>query len=80
MTRERPEHYAEAERLLRGNYVPIGVRGAEEPTAYDGKPSERAVAQAHVHATLALAAATVNAAGWSHEVRNETAWTAVTQS
>lgn len=46
------EHYAEAERLLAGPNLPTFEGGGK------GEPSERDVAKAQVHATLALAVAT----------------------
>lgn len=55
-----PEHYREAERLLRGSYIPIGSR--TDGNAFDGAPTADEVAQAQVHATLALAAAQIEAA------------------
>lgn len=75
-----PEHYAQAEHLLRGNYAPIGSRGSDEPTAYDGNPGPEKVAMAQVHATLALAAATVDVAmTWDGAIRNEDEWREVTK-
>jgi hypothetical protein len=47
-----PEHYTEAERLIRGPY-------ANDTDAADS------LAEAQVHATLALAAATASAGGMS---------------
>lgn len=59
-----PEHYREAERLL--------TRAADAETAV----ALYLLSRAQVHATLALAAATVDASGFGvpGEVRNEAAW------
>jgi hypothetical protein len=62
-----PEHYREAERLLAGRMVPAdpGMGGLTS-----APPTDRELAAAQVHATLALAAATaLNDAevGMSHE-------------
>ena len=64
-----PEHYREAERLL------------EPRTVLDGSsrkvlPSPAAITCAQVHATLALAAATIDAQGFA-EVRRADEWQAV---
>jgi hypothetical protein len=62
-----PEHYREAEHLVAGRMDRYG----------DIHPARDAdIAAARVHATLALAAATIDAAGYtSAEIRNEAAWT-----
>lgn len=71
-----PEHYAEAEKLLRGTYVPDAVR---HEFSYDGKPSPEDVAKALVHAQLAVAAATADAAmQWDGAIRNDLEWGKVT--
>jgi hypothetical protein len=51
-----PEHYREAERLLAGTHFQI------EGEPFYNHPSERDIAAAQVHATLALAAATATGA------------------
>lgn len=69
-----PQHYALSEELLRGSYVPLGVRRPDEP-AYGGRPSAQEVAVAQVHATLALAAATADAGmSWDGSIRNDVEW------
>ena len=64
-----PEHYAEAERLLKGanTYVDLArdTADAENWPAYKAAQwaAEHVISLAQAHATLALAAATVEAGG-----------------
>jgi hypothetical protein len=61
-----PEHYTEAERLLRGTTGPDGRR-------YSSTPSD--ISEAQVHATLALAASAplADIVGILTEIRDEIA-------
>ena len=80
-----PEHYREAERLLRevNREQAPNFEGTIRPVHHDGLRAEM-VAQAQVHATLAHAAAVIdagNAVTWTsssdgdwHEVENSGHW------
>jgi hypothetical protein len=69
-----PEHYAEAERLLAGTDEPANPDLGIGAMHYE--PSRMELAQAQVHATLALAAATALAAEGLPR-RDDDAWFAV---
>lgn len=71
-----PEHYKEAERLLAG----VGPREMPGGGTHEsfGPETVSRIQRAQVHATLALAAATVDVGmKYDGEIRNDTAWRAV---
>ena len=65
-----PEHYAEAERLL-------GIVSEAVAEPGDVPLNKQIVAEAQVHATLALAAATAMAAAETMDSRDFKAWDTV---
>jgi hypothetical protein len=64
-----PAHYAEAEKLMARAHDMEDQKGINYERRVDF-----IMRRAGVHATLALAAATIDAAGYSREVRKETEW------
>lgn len=71
-----PEHYNEAERLLAIDHS-YEIQGGPPGRFGAAGPSEKEIAAAQVHATLALAAATLDAAYGEMSVAADEAWSEV---
>lgn len=65
-----PEHYQEAERLVR----PRTVHKIPSGDPYEAPPTTDMILQAQVHATLALAAAVAMAGGGDMPTLDRNAW------